>query len=179
MIHALARQHKLWYYLSMKTLLVFFVLLSSCSSRSDSLQIVLPAETHRQLFIIPDSSHRELTSLCEETGIPLDILFRLIDSESAWNPSARNVNADGSEDIGLGQLNSAYLSYYASMFGDGDLDPYCPEQNITITARYMVHLYDRVGSWEGAVVAYKIGPSRIDKAGPGLRKVARYVARGS
>lgn len=158
---------------------MLFICLVFASCQAPAPSITLPYESHNLLFTLPDPPHSsEFISLCAESGIPFEIMDRLIDSESAWNPYAVGYNLDGSKDMGLAQLNSAYLGYYAAEFWDGDLDPFCPEQNVRVASRYMARLYEKTGSWERAVIAYKIGPSRVHEAGPRLKRLARYVVRG-
>ena len=45
----------------------------------------------------------------KDYGIPVDVLKAVAKTESGFNASARNKNANGSTDIGLMQINSVWL----------------------------------------------------------------------
>lgn len=100
-----------------------------------------------------------LATECAETGVPYWIAARLFAWESGWRAAARNVNPNGTEDLGIAQLNSAYLSYFAR-FSDGPLDPLDGHTSIRVGVRYLAELYRATGSWRGAVAAYNCGPGR-------------------
>lgn len=98
----------------------------------------------------------------DETEIPLEILSRMIDLESGWDcDMISKPNRNGTRDMGLMQLNSAYLAYFAR-YNDGQpVDPLDPQQNLKVGMRYLSDLYDRMGSWYNAVAAYNAGPGRV------------------
>ena len=71
-----------------------------------------------------------------------------------------------------------YLDYFAAEYMEGALDPLHPVDSLRFAARYLRALYDRLGSWEAAVVAYKTGPEKVSQAPVWLRKLARKVVEG-
>lgn len=97
-----------------------------------------------------------------ETEIPLEVLSRIIEWESGWEcDRVSKPNRNGTRDMGLMQLNSAYLAYFAR-YNDGQpVDPLDPQQNLKVGMRYLSDLYGRMGSWYNAVAAYNAGPGRV------------------
>ena len=101
------------------------------------------------------------------------LLYAIARTESGLNPRAIGRNSDGSRDIGLMQINSAWLPTLAS-HGIGERDLYEPCTNIHVGAWILAGNVSRYGyTWE-AVGAY-------NAASPALRrfyidKVRRYLA---
>jgi soluble lytic murein transglycosylase-like protein len=98
---------------------------------------------------------------CDETGVPVWLLCRLITWESGWNPECNRgrarQNRDGSWDLGLAQLNSRNLVLFEG-FNDGrSVDPWDPETAIRIAARLLAANYAELGTWQAAVCAYNVG----------------------
>jgi len=100
------------------------------------------------------------------------LLYAIARTESGLNPQAIGRNTNGSRDIGLMQINSAWLPTLAS-HGIGERDLYEPCTNIHVGAWILAGNVSRLGyTWE-AVGAY-------NAASPALRrnyveKVRRYL----
>lgn len=100
------------------------------------------------------------------------LLYAIARTESGLNPQAIGRNTNGSRDIGLMQINSAWLPTLAS-HGIGERDLYEPCTNIQVGAWILAGNVSRLGyTWE-AVGAY-------NAASPALRrnyveKVRRYL----
>ncbi len=100
------------------------------------------------------------------------LLYAIARTESGLNPQAIGRNTNGSRDIGLMQINSAWLPKLAS-HGIGERDLYEPCTNIHVGAWILAGNVSRLGyTWE-AVGAY-------NAASPALRrnyveKVRRYL----
>lgn len=100
------------------------------------------------------------------------LLYAIARTESGLNPRAIGRNTNGSRDIGLMQINSAWLPTLAS-HGIGERDLYEPCTNIHVGAWILAGNVSRLGyTWE-AVGAY-------NAASPALRrnyveKVRRYL----
>ena len=90
-----------------------------------------------------------------ETGVPADLLERVIAAESSGNPRA--VSPKGAE--GLMQLEPAAAS------DEGVSDRFDPGQNIMGGAKYLKTRYTEFGSWPLAAAAYVSGPETVKKAG--------------
>jgi len=84
--------------------------------------------------------------------VPATLFLRLVQQESAWNPSA--VSHKGA--IGLAQL----MPSTAQLLG---VNPRDPEENLDGGARYLREQYDRFGSWRLALAAYNAGPGVVRK----------------
>ncbi|MGE0289746.1 MAG: lytic transglycosylase domain-containing protein [Bradyrhizobium sp.] len=101
------------------------------------------------------------------------LLYAIARTESGLNPQAIGRNSNGSRDIGLMQINSAWLPTLAS-HGIGERDLFEPCVNIHVGAWILAGNVSRLGyTWE-AVGAY-------NAANPALRrsyveKVRRHLA---
>ena len=95
------------------------------------------------------------------------LLYAIARTESGLNPQAIGRNTNGSRDIGLMQINSAWLPTLAS-HGIGERDLYEPCTNIHVGAWILAGNVSRLGyTWE-AVGAY-------NAASPSLRR--NYVEK--
>lgn len=97
------------------------------------------------------------------TGTPALLLASLIRQESKFKASVRN-NRSGA--MGLGQFmpNTA-----AEWFGaDWAVAVYKPDRAIPNTARYLMWLYKRHGTWRLAVAAYNWGTGNVARKGLAL-----------
>lgn len=114
-----------------------------------------------------------------DTAIPMDLLVRLIEKESCWEARAISTpNRNGSVDMGIMQLNSKYLGYFAMKFNGGVMfDPLDPEINLRVGMKYIAHLYRSTGSWYNAVAAYNAGLTRLQSGDipPKTRDYLEYV----
>jgi len=82
-----------------------------------------------------------------------DLLYAIARTESGLNPQAIGRNTNGSRDIGLMQINSAWLPTLAS-HGIGEHDLFEPCTNIHVGAWILAGNFIRLGyTWE-AVGAY-------------------------
>jgi len=112
------------------------------------------------LFYDRFTKSREITYTLVNTallsGIPINLLFGLVQWESNYNPRALNVNG-GSSDHGLMQLNSITFS---SLTED---DFYNPVTNIRHGSNYLEARFKEFGSWEAAVIAYNGGNTELVK----------------
>jgi len=101
----------------------------------------------------------------EETRVPLSIIRGIVLYESKGDLKASNKNRNGTIDLGPGQLNSQYLSYYEWKFNKGKkIDPHSAE-SILITARIMAANYKEFRDWMRAITAYRWGITGTKKHG--------------
>lgn len=104
------------------------------------------------------------------------LLYAIARTESGLNPLAVGRNRNGSRDIGLMQINSAWLPTLAA-YGISERDLFRPCTSIHVGAWLLARNFERLGyTWE-AVGAY-------NAASPGLRlvyvdKVRRNLMRVS
>lgn len=83
-------------------------------------------------------------------GLPHNLLARLIDQESDFNPNARN--ASGA--TGIAQIIPRFH----------DVDATDPFASIDYAAGYLRQLHDQFGTWEQALAAYDWGPGNLKNA---------------
>jgi len=99
---------------------------------------------------------------CDETGVQVWLLCRLISWESGWNPECNRSrvrqNQDGSYDLGLAQLNYGCLKQ-SEKYNDGrPIDPFDPETAVRVAARLLAALHAELGmSWRAATCVYNVG----------------------
>ena len=88
----------------------------------------------------------------EKHGIPEGMLFKLLRTESNFNPKA--TSEKGAQ--GIAQL--------IPKFHPG-VDPFNPEEAIPYAAGYLKENFNRFGSWRKALAAYNWGPTSLAKHG--------------
>ena len=88
-------------------------------------------------------------SSAQQYGVPPSLLAAQLQQESGLNPFAVNPSSGAA---GIAQ----FMPSTAGMFG---IDPFQPQQAVPAAASYMSQLYQRTGSWLGALTAYGTLPS--------------------
>lgn len=100
------------------------------------------------------------------------LLYAIARTESGLNPQAIGRNTNGSRDIGLMQINSAWLPTLAS-HGIGERDLFEPCTNIHVGAWILAGNVSRLGyTWE-AVGAYNAASPALRRAY--VEKVRRHL----
>lgn len=114
----------------------------------------------------PETRHdyREaITNAARSTGVPALLLASLIRQESKFKASVRNTKSGA---MGLGQFMPDTA---AEWFGaDWAVAVYKPDRAIPNTARYLMWLYKRHGTWRLAVAAYNWGTGNVARKGIAL-----------
>jgi len=101
------------------------------------------------------------------------LLYAIARTESGLNPQAIGRNGNGSRDIGLMQINSAWLPTLAS-HGIGERDLFEPCTNIHVGAWILAGNVSRLGyTWE-AVGAYNATSPALRRSY--IEKVRRHLA---
>ncbi len=120
---------------------------------------------------IPQEYHPVVDKIVAEYRFDYKTVFRLVHTESGWNPYALGRNSDGSEDRGLCQLNSR---------NSWDVDHWNPEENLRTGFKYLAHLRDRFGGLEAGLQAYNGGPGRYQRGQvpEQSKKYARKILAG-
>ena len=85
-------------------------------------------------------------------GIPQNLLARLIDQESKFDPNAKSEKGA----IGIAQIVPKWHP---------DVDPNDSIASIEYSGKYLKQMYDRFGSWDKALAAYNTGPGNLDLYG--------------
>jgi hypothetical protein len=111
---------------------------------------------------VPKQYYNMIVMVCDFYDIPEYPFSKMLEVESNFNPMAvSGPNANGTYDYGIAQLNSAYLEEFGWRYKFGKIDPFDPEQSIHVAAKHLSVLYEHIGSWEKAFMAYNIGLSRV------------------
>lgn len=104
-----------------------------------------------------------ITNAARSTGTPALLIASLIRQESRFKASVRNSRSGA---MGLGQFMPATAEEY---FGaDWMVAVYKPDRAIPNTAKYLMWLYKRHGTWRMAVAAYNWGTGNVAKKGLAL-----------
>lgn len=83
-----------------------------------------------------------------EKGVPINLLFALVQQESGFDPKALNRNESGSEDVGLMQLNT-------KRFGkQKKVALYDIKTNVDLGTSHLLDLKNQYGSWEEGIMRY-------------------------
>lgn len=93
-------------------------------------------------------------------GIPVDVLKAVAKTESNFNPAAKNVNKDGSYDVGMMQINSTWLKTLET-YGITESDLSEPCTNVKIGAWILSNNAKRLGWNWNAVGAYNVGCAKL------------------
>jgi hypothetical protein len=121
-----------------------------------------------------------LVQQCREAGVSVDIAAAILEVENpALDPLALHVNANGTVDKGLFQLNSGFLySDFVPRYWVFDMEfrwdnPY---HSTYVAVRLLRDLYRKYGNWYQACLAYNCGSGRVDRGtvpGESLEYAAR------
>jgi hypothetical protein len=95
---------------------------------------------------------RMAMDIADHYGIPRDMFMGLVRAESSWNPAAKNPKSSAS---GLGQIIDGTARMLGlNVTGDENDDRWHPGLNMDASARYLVDLKRRHGSWQKALWYY-------------------------
>ncbi len=95
-------------------------------------------------------------------GIPTDLLMAVAYQESGWQAGV--VSSKGA--IGVGQILPVTADWIAEdLIGIPTLDPYDPDDNIRMSARFLLWLIGYMGSEDAALAGYYQGPGSVSLAG--------------
>lgn len=99
----------------------------------------------KQVINKPDNLNDEyyqiIVDVANNENISKEILLAIITTENQnYDVSAKCYNSNGTVDMGLCQINSAYVDYYADTYNIENLDPYNVTQAVTFVARHMKYL---------------------------------------
>lgn len=98
----------------------------------------------------------------QKYGVPVELLKAIAAKESGFNPRAvGKVNANGTQDFGLMQHNSRYLTERGL-----DMESvFDPQRSIDAAAKLLSQNYRRTGNWQRATVAYNGSGARAELYG--------------
>lgn len=121
------------------------------------------------LFLLLASAIAQASNLCTwegaaaRYGVNPGVLYAIAQQESSLRPHAVNVNADGSHDIGLAQINSKWLPHLSKL-GVTQENLANPCINMHVAAYILsLHMIRRGNTWEAVGAYHSKTPSRRDR----------------
>lgn len=102
-------------------------------------------------------------------GIPVDVLKAVAKTESGFNPKALNKNTNGTYDIGLMQINSAWLPRLEG-YGVTEQSLHDACTNLKVGAWILSNNAQKLGWNWNAIGAYNVGCAKLDAAECGRRR---------
>ena len=104
-------------------------------------------------------------------NVPADLLEALAWMESGWQSRAHSPTGA----IGIGQLEPSTVAFICTVLLHRPLNPWSPDANIRMTARYLRYLLDQTGGHVNrALAAYYQGMQSMAQRGP-IPDTVRYV----
>jgi soluble lytic murein transglycosylase-like protein len=101
----------------------------------------------------------------------------VIKTESNFNPKAKNVNKNGSIDLGIMQINSCHEDLCKQL---GVSNLYNPYQNIKVGVELLSNLYKKYKNVHYTLIAYNMGEGNLRKnlkVGRGTTIYSRKVTK--
>jgi soluble lytic murein transglycosylase-like protein len=105
-------------------------------------------------------------------GVPADVLEATCWVESGWQSGVVSITGA----VGIGQLQPATVDHVRLLIGISTLDPYNPDDNIRMSARFLKFLLDRTGGDVGTALAAYYQGLRSVTTSPILGETKQYVA---
>jgi LysM repeat protein len=126
------------------------------------------ANSPQRLALIPTFKH-----WAQANGLPADLVMAVCWQESGWQNSV----VSSADAIGIGQLLPSTARHIAvDLIGKPDLDPWVPEDNIRMTARYLRWLLAKTGGdIDAALAGYYQGLGSVAAVGR-LKTTTDYIA---
>ena len=89
-----------------------------------------------------DNTYYEyMVEISENENVPLEVILAIVTTENeTYNANSTYKNPNGTIDMGMCQINSAYVNYFADKYNIKDLDPYNVYDAVTFVARHMKYL---------------------------------------
>lgn len=116
----------------------------------------------KRIYPIPEEYVPYVEKYAEEYGVPVNLIYAVIKTESGFDSSA--VSRKGA--IGLMQIMPTTFKWLTDdivreYLGSGML--YDPETNIKYGTYYLSRLYNKFGDWDTALAAYNGGEGNVSE----------------
>lgn len=90
---------------------------------------------------LEDTYYKHVIEISDEENVPSEVILAIMTTENElYDVNATCKNSNGTIDMGLCQINSSYVDYFADTYDIENLDPYNAEDAITFVARHMKYL---------------------------------------
>lgn len=120
--------------------------------------LLLPLTIHAFDYETRIKMEYYLLQNCIENEVPISVAYKLIQWESKWDSKAVNCNSNGTKDLGIMQLNNAYIKYFSDKYNGGVLiDVWMWRVSIKVGVLYLRDLYIATGNWPAAIASYNMG----------------------
>jgi len=141
----------------------------------------IPINLERPIVEDNDDLDSFIKSVCEAEGVPYYFALAILHAENPdRNPSAVNVNTNNTLDLGLWQLNSAYLfvDFVANLWKSTEEFNWAdPKANTVLAIRHLSWLFKFGFTDYQVAVAYNRGYSAAERDTSGTNDYARSVLR--
>lgn len=131
-------------------------LLLALSSLKKGNDVPIVENSSMQYIYVPPPEAAPYLSVAYETeqreGIPRNLLVKLLETESNFNPNALNVSSNAQ---GIAQIVPRWHP---------NVDPYNADEAIPYAGHYLRTLYEQFGDWRKALAGYNWGPGNLQKA---------------
>lgn len=117
--------------------------------------------------------YEKINEEAKKTGVPKEILYRLLRTESNFNPNALGPEIEGQgRATGIGQFMPATAK------GMG-FDPTDPMVSIAKSAQYLADKKKQHGTWANTLASYNAGSGNVEKYGgvPPFPETINYVKK--
>ena len=116
----------------------------------------------KRIYPIPEEYVPYVEKYAEEYGVPVNLIYAVIKTESGFDSSA--VSRKGA--VGLMQIMPTTFKWLTDdimreYLGSGML--YDPETNIKYGTYYLSRLYNKFGDWDTALAAYNGGEGNVSE----------------
>lgn len=131
----------------------------------------VPARSSEQATLLRESGRGSFQSMATAAaalcGVPPALLHALVARESSWRQWDRHgrVLRSTSGALGLTQIKASTAREV------GPSDPHQPFGNLLLGSCYLRRQFDRFGTWERALLAYRLGPRGLS-----TREARAYVS---
>ena len=158
-----------------------FLIMDKISDKNVVVLAETPIVLERPKIIDDDCLDVFIKSVCEAEGVPYYFALAILHAENPdRNPSAVNVNTNGTLDLGLWQLNSDYIfvDFVANLWKSTDKFNWAdPKSNTILAIRHIAWLFKFGFSDYQVAVAYNKGYTAAEKDTSGNNDYARRVLR--
>lgn len=85
--------------------------------------------------------YEQVIEISNNEDVPPEVILAIMTTENeSYDANASYKNSNGTVDMGLCQINSSYVDYFADTYNIDNLDPYNVKDAITFVARHMKYL---------------------------------------
>jgi hypothetical protein len=118
------------------------------------------------------SVQQMIVNAANQYGVPPSIALGIAAHESGFNPTATNVNTNGTTDYGVMQLNTSVLQTY----GLTPAQAFDPQTNIDTAMQLLGGYISKYGSIDTALQAYASGAGTVDSGSAPNATASQFIS---